>query len=632
MLVPTYTVDAKNLSGTGGVSGRPMTFKIPGGALSQGYVAQAGVANTARDLAGQLSTKLYGMHADAVASEAMRVARRSVDATFEEARRMSPIGNGILGHFDDRVPQIRSAARDAAKNPMLRRRIDLQVAQYVTGRRAVLATDNTRRLVSHGVEFLNRAIDEQLQDAAIAGATGAGYSTWDGVDFAGLPAGVSDAIENIKLLLDGAVDSGLITPESRTTRLNTLLGDMAQNAVRARLRTAISPEDAAAVRVDLEETTQVPGQEEEVLAYPHLSPDDRSALAKEARTLEKTLITAGNTRAKADAAALKALVKQTQTDNAGALYMQLYSEDTEPLTIENLNEVMLTGLGDLAVEGAGLALADYKALATIVTQTGPEKSDEAYVAEVYGQMTSILLGEAPPQEQEKLLDALAVSLTNELARGAGRDGRPASRITISDFRSLHSLLSREAGAVMSDPGLQRIYRIVAKGFGYNANEELWTGESAKYGVELELFFWRMIESGLTPEEAAEKTVTRFGELLPDDLVGVTTLPWPFAGSTDLPRTVSLTVGGRTATEHTFRDVNDWKSDDLVAARAWAVTAQAKGKITEEDWRSFMVEVIQIEKVLALGEAQSEDELQAAREGVLDRLRAAFRQIVPGGGD
>ena len=84
MLVPKYTARANRVTG---VSGQQMSFKVPGGALSQASVAQAQAYTQLSQQASQWGAVAYKMHRDTVVAGAVAKGKAGIDDAHNKSQR-----------------------------------------------------------------------------------------------------------------------------------------------------------------------------------------------------------------------------------------------------------------------------------------------------------------------------------------------------------------------------------------------------------------------------------------------------------------------------------------------------------------------------------------------------------------
>ena len=206
MIVPTYVASAKTVTG---VSGQPFGFKVPGGALSQGQVAEAQLYKQVSSDAASWGSTFYSMHRSSVISKEVLAATATLDAAAAEASKkdiLSPDkAQTPSGWFAAQASKALSTAQVGTYDPITRSAITSAVGSLVGPRQRAVNKGSRVRIVS-----FQRGDFDTAEAAARKAAASFIPSNWNG-DYDTLPPAGRTELDKLYNLRSKASGEGTIS-------------------------------------------------------------------------------------------------------------------------------------------------------------------------------------------------------------------------------------------------------------------------------------------------------------------------------------------------------------------------------------------------------------------------------------
>jgi len=557
MLVPKYTAQANR--GTG-VSGQQMSFKVPGGALSQAAVAQGQSYTQLSQQAAQWSAVAYKMHRDTVVAGAVAKATASVDEAFNESQKQditdpkyADKGGGILGFFNDAVTSIAKTAGSTSFDPLTNRRISAEVAGYVAGQRRTLDRYNAGRLVDRANATLNSGRDDAIRRAANALP-----SNWNGNE-ATLPTAVIKEIDDEEKRQADAAATGVKTAVSAGEANRNLRSEIAEYAVNTRITAAQTSEHMEELLDLLDDPKN----------FRWLDPDDRDRLVRSSRNkYQRFLNSEFRNEARERTAASQAL-KMRQSQRANGFYVQINrarqggtDEAGAPVSLPTSEAILQASLED---NGRGLQDGHVEMFMNMIENTGPRHSHQPFVADLHTQVLDILDEEIGSDEKARRINDVIDRAAKQAVQG------PQSMITIEDHLSFVKWARGAAKGQVNTSEIQR-YRGAVLGAVNPKNEAGFPEDPRNVLREVDAmaFFDLQVRRGSTPSQAAMDTLRRFGittKPIEEDGGIDTTAPMAPYYPSGIPSTVDSSVAGQPRLDLPSNPAK-WDKNHVDAARQW----------------------------------------------------------------
>tara|TARA_R110000824_G_scaffold208948_1_gene394754 strand:+ start:373 stop:2094 length:1722 start_codon:yes stop_codon:yes gene_type:complete len=566
MLVPKYTAQANRVTG---VAGQQMSFKVPGGALSQAAVAQGQAFNKVSQEAAQWGAVAYKMHRDTVVAGAVAKATASVDKALNESQtrdiadpKYAKKGGGILGFFNDAVTSITKTAGSTSFDPLTNNRISAAVAGYVAGQRRTLDRYNAGRLVDIAAANLSADREESIKRAANGLS-----SNWDG-DVLTLPIAVIEEIDNAEKAQLDAARIGVTTALKAGEANLTLRSEIAKYAVNAHNNSARTSNQTQTLIEQLDDPSN----------FIWLDPFDRQELKTRLEAKFFRLQTSENSAAAAKLTADERKLKQNQQINE----MDLWQRIAEANDTDDPSAMPTRADLDNAVasqpNNRGLTTAAYSALSKIISQEGADASNPQFVNDVYADINAIASDSSLGKiERDNRIRAVVERSSAEIGRGV------SSKITQSD----HLNLNRYADAAIKEQTFSEDHnRFLA--FVKNGSAPI-DRESKRLINESDIFkqieavytYNQLRAQGMPPMRAAIEALRRVGVTATEDGDGIKAPPpfFPLA----LPAEVGLPA-----------KTGEWEPKDIKAARDWTFKNRAQ-LLGRKKYFSLMNDIAAIEK-------------------------------------
>jgi len=411
MIVPTYTATAKNVTG---VSGQAMGFKIPGGALSQGQVAQAQLYSQGSDAAASFGKQFYAMHRSAVIGKQVAAATTAIDAAQIEASKKDVLSvypdKTPGGYFANQAKIAMAKATAGSSDPITQSAIASQVSGLIsTGQRQV---NKTARI---GV-VQSRLADMSLRERWLRDRVSVGVPEgWDG-DLAKLTPEAQEHFDELGKMRTVAAQQGLISyldVQKGAEADNKLIGKL---AVSKRMIAAETSQESAALLVQLRD-----GKSWRML-------DDKDRDALEWRIHRQVLRQQNQEAAVAKQSVIAAnkAEKKLFRDTADGLQRRiLQARNNDP------GAVMPT---PAELYNAPLTVSARAALSKMALETTPSDTDADYFLEIHKRLRVIETNGLTPGELEEATSKLQEEIHAEVAKKHG------SKINSSDALAFSNAL------------------------------------------------------------------------------------------------------------------------------------------------------------------------------------------------
>jgi len=401
MIVPTYTASAKNITG---VAGQAMTFKVPGGALSQGQVAEAQFYGKVSSTAAGWGSAFYGMHRSAVTSKAVTEATASLDKVALAAQSKDVLAPNEIdqpsGFFAHHAQLIATKAAAASWDPITQRDIAGLVSSQITTRQRETNKLSRLRIVKHDQAFLADR-EEHLRDEVARSVP----EKWDG-DIDTLPAHGQSAYYDLQTMRKKAAGRGTIDHLQEQKGSKEDRSYITKLAIKKRLIAAKTSAETQDVLRTLQDGT----------SWPMLTNKDLQIL--ELKAHRQSLVQQG----KEAAAAKQAVVEQRrakknrQDRNENKLLVDIYAA-------RNKNHPMVP-VG--RVQNTDLDPAARRAIMAMLQDNLPKNTDTDYFNDIHDRLLDIELSGDEPDIMEDKLTALQKEVHGEVGKEF------ASKINMSD--------------------------------------------------------------------------------------------------------------------------------------------------------------------------------------------------------
>ena len=543
MLVPKYTAQANRVTG---VSGQQMSFKVPGGALSQASGAQAQAYTQLSQQASQWGAVAYKMHRDTVVAGAVAKGKAGIDDAHNKSQRQAiddpkyvNKGGGIVGYFNEKVTSLLKVAGSTSFDPLTNRRISAELSGYVAGQRRTLDRYYAGRLVDQAKANLNAGTE-----AAVRVAGNALPPNWDG-DEATLPPAVIEEIRKSESAQSDAANIGVTTAVAAGKANQNLRSEIAEYAVNTRITSAQTSD----------QMEQLLGLLDDPKNFRWLDPLVRNGLVKSARYKSDQLDNKEfRDEARARTAAEKAL-KKRQNQRATSLWDRIFSaRQGEDDVMPTSEEILFLSNED---NGLGLQNGHIEMFMNMIEDTGPKHTDGVLLAEMTTDVLDIIDKDLSGVETSDQINAVIERAARQVAKGT------QSRLKIDDFMSF---IKWARGAAKGDVDVAEIqrYRSIVSGAVNPININTGLPEDRRNNIRVAGaigFYDKQIKRGKTPLQAIMDTFKRFG-ITTDPIEGTTSSkpylpPYPF-GIPDKISGLDIPL-----------DVTKWKGEHVEAARRWA---------------------------------------------------------------
>lgn len=393
MQVPTYKATAKRSTG---VSGQQMSFKVPGGALSQGQIAQAQGLEKISQAAAQWGAVSYGMHRNQVVAQALEKADASINNIFTEAQRKDINAqrdqDQPIGFFNGRGKQLLQESVMGIKDPFMKADIRTKLNTRLGDARRKLQTWNNATLIDQEQAGVTARTEQNIKKIAAFIP-----SDWNG-KIENLPAEAQNFFLETVQMQENAVKQNIINYEEFEKFTRSFPSRLSKLSVEKRLLASRNSDDTELILRDVADPSK----------YTQLSPEDRQNLEETADRQMNRQIKKENAEGirqeKQDAKTLK--VEQKNTSDA--LYKQIIQSKTDPNVEEpTIGQILEANVTQSQRETLLKALADEV----------PQEANSLYVAEYLQALNDIDNSNLYGTEVEKQLDAIEEELTIEFAKG-----------------------------------------------------------------------------------------------------------------------------------------------------------------------------------------------------------------------
>ena len=411
MIVPTYTASAKNVTG---VPGQAMSFKVPGGALSQGQVAEAQFLGKVSSTAASWGGAFYGMHSSAVTSKAVTGATKSLDAAALEAQSKDVLApnkkDQPSGWFANKANSILATATGASWDPFVQRDIAGLVSSQITTRQRETNKLSRLRIVKHDQAFLadrERVLRDQVARTV--------PENWDG-DIDTLPAHGQSAYYDLQKMRKKAAGQGTIDYLQEQKGSEEDRSYITKLAISKRMKA--SPTSG--------ETQKLLGQLQDGTSWRMLTEDDRDVL--EWKLHRQVLRQQGREAATAKQQQIekRRQLTKTQNDNQSNLQVRIYQarNGIANALMPTVMEIAKTQL----TPGARTALM------TMMLNEYPRETDADYFLEIHSRLRVMETAGLTSEQLEEGVNALQDEVLKEVTK------KHKSRINDADALAFSSVL------------------------------------------------------------------------------------------------------------------------------------------------------------------------------------------------
>ena len=393
MQVPTYKATAKRSTG---VSGQQMSFKVPGGALSQGQIAQAQGLEKISQAAAQWGAVSYGMHRNQVVGKAIEKADTSINNIFTEAQRKDINAprdqDKPIGFFNGRGKQLVQESVMGIKDPFIKADIRTKLNTRLGDARRKLQTWNNATLIDQEQAGVTARTEQNIKKIAAFIP-----SDWNG-KIENLPAEAQNFFLETVQMQENAVKQNIINYEEFEKFTRSFPSRLSKLSVEKRLLASRNSDDTELILRDVADSSK----------YIQLSPEDRQNLEETADRQMNRQIKKENAEGirqeKQDAKTLK--VEQKNTSDV--LFKQIIQSKTDP----NVEEPTIGQILE-----ANVTQSQRETLLKVLADEVPQEANSLYVAEYLQALNDIDNSNLYGTEVEKQLDAIEEELTIEFAKG-----------------------------------------------------------------------------------------------------------------------------------------------------------------------------------------------------------------------
>ena len=565
MLVPKYNAQAQR--GTG-VAGQQMSFKVPGGALSQAAVAQGKAFEQLSSEAAQWGVVSYKMHRDAVVSSAVAEGRAAMDAEFINAQRQDiddPLyvekGGGILGYFNDKIATILKSKGSTSFDPLTNRRISADLTQYARDRRKALNTYNAGRLVDQRNAQINAQRSEAVR--VIGNAL---PPDWDG-SIETLPDSSRVEYDNEVTRQSDAANVGLKTEVAAEKANRDLRSEITEYAVNTRISSARTTESVE----------QLLGLLDDPNNFKHLEPNTRVRLVKSLRSKYDRLLNKeyreSERQRSEQAKALRVRQQQRTTSVIARITRARETGDAEDMP--TYSEILFLAEED---DGRGLKDGHLTMLLNMLENKGPERSDSDFLNNLHMALLEVQSENLSPEDAKRRIDAIIERSSAQIARGT------LSRITIEDHISFMKYAKTAANAETSSSEISNYLSVVKKfAAPWDPQTNFYKDPRDAYKViEAERFFHQEIRRGATASQAAKRALERVGVSL-DPKDEEAPLPEdPFIPFYPVGLPAEVRGGSPGAMMPLPRSTTQWDPSHVEASRQWVKDNQTRNVMGRSD--------------------------------------------------
>jgi len=393
MQVPTYKATAKRSTG---VSGQQMSFKVPGGALSQGQIAQGQGYEKISQAAAQWGAVSYGMHRNQVVGKAIEKADASINNIFNEAQRKdinAPSDKDTpIGFFNGRGKQLVQESVMGIKDPFTKADIRSKLNTRIGNARRKLQTWHNATLIDQAQAGITANTEQNLKKISAFIP-----SDWNG-KIENLPAEAQNFFLETFQMQENAVKQNIISYEEFEKFTRSFPSRLSKLSVEKRLLASRNSDDTELILRDVADSSK----------YTKLSPEDRQNLEETADRQMNRQIKKENAEGirqeKQDAKTLKSEQKNT----SDTIFKQIIQSKTNP----NVEEPTIGQILD-----ANVTQSQREALLKALADEVPQEANSSYVAEILQALNDIDIRNLYGTEVEKQLNAIEEELTIEFSKG-----------------------------------------------------------------------------------------------------------------------------------------------------------------------------------------------------------------------
>lgn len=568
MLVPKYNAQAQR--GTG-VAGQQMSFKVPGGALSQAAVAQGKAFEQLSSEAAQWGAAAYKMHRDSVVSSAVAEGRAAVDAEFNEAQRQdidNPLyvekGGGILGYFNDKIATILKSKGSTSFDPITNRRISADLTQYAADRRKTLNTYNAGRLVDQ-----RRAQINAQRSDAVRRIANALPPDWDG-NIETLPDSARVEYDNeVKRQLDAA-DVGIKTEVNAEKANRNLRSEITEYAVNTRISSARTTES-----VD-----QILGLLDNPDNFKHLKEQKRAALVDAAWRKYDRLLNAEYKNSERQRVKKSRDLRIRQQERATSVIARITRarETGDEEDMPDYKDILYLAELD---DGRGLKDGHLTMLLNMLDDEGPAQTDSDFLNNLHMDVLDVQSENLSPEDAKRRIDAIIERSARQVGRGT------LSRITIEDHLSFMKWAKTASKGELSSPEILNQLKTVKK-FAAEWDPKTNFYKDKRDGlkvIEAERFYWLQLRRGATPSQAAMLALERVGVSMDPTDKGVRERTDPRSAFIPFyPVGLPAEVGGGPdgAMMPLPRSITQWEPSHVEASRQWVKENKTRDVMGRDD--------------------------------------------------
>ncbi len=406
MQVPTYKATAKRSTG---VSGQQMSFKVPGGALSQGQIAQSQGLEKISQAAAQWGAVSYGMHRNQVVGKAIEKADASINNIYTEAQRKDINAprdqDQPIGFFNGRGKQLVQESVMGIKDPFIKADIRSKLNTRLGNARRKLQTWNNATLIDQAQASITANTEQNLKKIAAFIPF-----DWNG-KIENLPAEAQNFFLETVQMQENAVKQNIISYEKFEKFTRSFPSRLSKLSVEKRLLASRNSDDTELILRDLADSSK----------YTYLSAEDRQNLKETGDRKATRQISKENSEAiKKDKQDAK-ILKSEQKNNSDALYKRLIenqiNSNSKPVTMDE-------------ILNANVSQQQREILRKIYNEETPSQSNMQYVANAFEELNAIDNDDDYAINVEESLDDFDDVLLAELAKG------PDSQINITDYNNL----------------------------------------------------------------------------------------------------------------------------------------------------------------------------------------------------
>jgi hypothetical protein len=417
MLVPKYERPRpRQAERVTGVAGQPMTFKIPGGALSQADVAKAASFDELASEAGKWGAAVYEMHRASVVAKEVAQGNAALSEVAIQAQRQdlsnpewAEQGGSILGYYNYHANRILNSAGSSSIDPLTRKRITANLAGTVSRQTQTLNNYYAARLVDQRNAEINANQRESIRIISNYAP-----ADWDGNPET-LPNAARELFEQtVKEQLDAA-NTGIKDAVQAGNAISDLRSEITQHAVYARISALQTTEQVEQLQDLLDDPNNfrhlklvVRKRVVDALQRKH-----QSFLSKEFRdeTRARTL------------AEKQLRIRQSQRATVLHTRISRARETGNPQDMPTWSDINYLAEED---GGRGLKVGHQQMFLNLIDDVGPTVSDGPFVSELYDEVGDIAAEGLSQEDTREAINAVIERSALQIAKGT------LSRITIQD--------------------------------------------------------------------------------------------------------------------------------------------------------------------------------------------------------